>query len=564
MKLDRQQLGERLRQVYSTSPSCEAKEERLEKVAKGASSVTIAVFISRILGLVREQVLAYFFGAGKSMDAFVVAYRIPNLLRDLFAEGASQAAFVKVFSSTLEREGKDKALVVAKTLLANFVIVSGSVVLLMLLFAPNLVELLAPAFKESPSKFSLAVNLTYITIPFLFFISLASLFAGLLNGLGYFFLPALSSGLFNLSSILIGVLGYFVLVSFGIDPIYAMAVGVTLGGCLQAFIQVPLLLKEGFSFGLKPDFSHPAFKEVLRLIVPTIFGLSIMQINIFVNTYFATSCGEGAVSWYSYAFRVMYVPLGLFGVGITQALLPELTKVLSQKERQAELSQARDLFTSSLALSLSLSLPSSAGLYLLAQEIISVLFERGRFTSLDTEMTGALLAILSLALPFYSASKTIIPLFYSLGKTYIPALASGVALIVNLTVILFTIKKLGIKSVALGTTASLISQCLFLSLVSVSYLKGLSRRVLSRAIGVVFLGTALMSLLVYGLKFYFFEHAKLHKVWLILFAVPLGAGVYYAFVKLFGPKEAYLMLDKFFGVIFKTFTRLTSWKSHRG
>jgi putative peptidoglycan lipid II flippase len=553
-----------LRQVHSKSPSSQAKEERIEKVARGASSVTIAVFISRILGLVREQVLAYFFGAGKSMDTFVVAYRIPNLLRDLFAEGASQAAFVKVFSSTLEHEGKERALTVAKTLLANFILVSGSVVLLMLLFAPSLVELLAPAFKETPSKFSLAVNLTYITIPFLFFISLASLFAGLLNSLGYFFLPALSSGLFNLSSILIGVFGYFLLVSLGIEPIYAMAVGVTLGGCLQALMQVPLLLKEGFSLGLKPDFTHSAFKEVLRLIGPTIFGLSIMQINIFVNTYFATSCGEGAVSWYSYAFRVMYVPLGLFGVGITQALLPELTRILSQKERQAELPQARDLFTRSLALSLSLSLPSSAGLYLLAQEIISVLFERGKFTSFDTEMTGALLAILSLALPFYSASKTIIPLFYSLGKTYIPALASGVALLVNLAVILLSIKKLGIKAVALGTTASLISQCLFLSLVSVLYLRGLSFRVLFRAFGTILFGTAMMSLLVYGLKFYFFEQAKLPKVWLILLAVPAGAGVYYAIVKLFGPREAYLMLDRLFGIFFKPLTRVTLFKRHRG
>ena len=549
-----------MRQAHSTIHPHQAKEEQIEKVAKGASSVTIAVFISRILGLVREQVLAYFFGAGKSMDAFVVAYRIPNLLRDLFAEGASQAAFVKVFSSTLEREGKEKALAMAKTLLANFILVSGSVVFIMFLLAPSLVELLAPAFRESPSKFSLAVNLTYITTPFLFFISLASLFAGLLNSLGYFFLPALSSGFFNLSSILIGVFGYFVLVSLEVEPIYAMAVGVTIGGCLQALMQVPLLLKEGFSFSLKPDFAHPAFKEVLRLIGPTIFGLSIMQINIFVNTYFATSCGEGAVSWYSYAFRVMYVPLGLFGVGITQALLPELTRVLSQKERKADLSKARDLFTRSLALSLSLSLPSAVGLYLLAQEIISVLFERGKFTSLDTLMTGSLLAILSLALPFYSASKSIIPLFYSLGKTYIPALASGVALLVNIATILLTIKKLGIKAVALGTTASIISQCLFLSLVSVLFLRGLSFRILFQALGVILLGTAVMGLLVYGIKFYFYEQVKLHPLWLILFAVPLGAGVYYAVVKYFGPREAYLMLDRIFGIFFKPFKKLTSRK----
>jgi len=541
------------------------RAEHIERVAKGASHVTIAVFISRILGLVREQVLAYFFGAGRSMDAFVVAYRIPNLLRDLFAEGASQAAFVKVFSSALEREGKEKALEVARTLLANFIIITGATVLLMFYFAPTIVELLAPAFKQSPSKFSLAVNLTYITIPFLFFISLSALFAGLLNSLGHFFLPALSSGFFNLSSILVGVIGYFILVTLDIDPIYAMAIGVVLGGFFQALLQVPLLLKEGLTFCLKPDFKHPAFKEVLELIGPTIFGLSIVQVNIFVNTYFATSCGEGAVSWYSYAFRVMYVPLGLFGIGITQVLLPELTRILSQKrDKGSELFQAQDLFTRSLCLSLSLAIPSSVGLYLLSREIISVLFERGKFTSFDTEMTGSLLAIFALALPFYSASKTMIPLFYSLGKTYIPALASAIALSVNLGIILLAMEDLGIKAVALGTTGSLIAQSLFLSLLSVIYLKGLNFSLLSRTLGVIILGTSVLGTMVYGLKVYLHFQWGINGFWLILLAITFGAGAYYTIVRVFGQKEAYLLIERLFTPFLKPLTNLIIRRKHKG
>ncbi len=519
--------------------------KKIESITKSASSVTIAVFISRILGLVREQVLAYFFGAGKSMDAFVVGYRIPNLLRDLFAEGALGSAFVKVFSSTLEKEGKEKSFKIAQILISNFLIILLAVVSLGVIFANSIVSLIAPDFKKDLYKFFLTTRLTQIMMPFLMFISLASILAGMLNTFGIFFLPALSSGLFNFISIIVGVTGYYLLTKIKIAPIYAMAVGVTLGGFFQVIFQYPLVKQKGFSFRFAPDFKNEQFKEVLRLMFPVIFGLSVVQINIFINTFFATSCGEGAVSWYSYAFRIMYVPLGLFGVGLSQALLPELSRQIVKRN----FTTAKDTFSRALVVSLSLSIPSAIGLFMLSNSLISVLFERGRFTFHDTLKTAEILKILSIGLPFYGLSKTAVPLFYSLGKTAIPAFGSVIAVITNVTVILLSIKKLGINGVALGTSLSLVFQAIFLLIMTLYNIGSLNFGIILRS----FLSLSLASFgLIAVLKFLgIIISSKLLK---IVLGVPVGALTFIGTCKLLGPEETYL----FFNKLFTTFSHLRS------
>lgn len=508
---------------------------RIEKVTKGASSVTLAVFISRILGLLREQVLAYFFGAGRAMDAFVVGYRIPNLLRDLFAEGALAGAFVKVFTSCTEKETLESSFKKASILLTNFMLILLIIVWAGILLAPSLVSLMAPAFKEDPAKFSLTVSLTRIMMPFLFFISLSAILSGLLNSLGVFFLPALSSGFFNLSSILIGVLGFYLLSYEGYEPIFAMAIGVTLGGLLQALMQYPVLKKRGFSFRFQADFGLPEFYEVLKLILPVVIGFSAVQINIFINTFFATSCGEGAVSWYSYAFRVMYVPLGLFGVGLSQALLPELTRNITQ----GNLFLARDTYGKALVVSLSLSLPSALGLWGLSEDIIKVLFERGAFRPEDTYFTAEVLKVFALALPFYGLSKTATPLFYALNRTMIPAGGSFLAVTMNLSVILLTIKILGIKGVALGTTAGLVGQCFFLLGLSFRYLGVPDLKFVGKSLFTLGIGTILLYLVIIGIANILKDsHLRL------LATIPLGAITYITICRLLGPKETYLFYQK--------------------
>ena len=512
--------------------------KKIESVTKSATSVTIAVFISRILGLIREQVLAYFFGAGKSMDAYVVAYRIPNLLRDLFAEGALGSAFVKVFSSSLEKEGAQKSFKVAQTIFSNFLIILLTIVLAGIFFSKGIVSIIAPDFKKDPEKFALTVKLTQIMMPFLLLISLSSIVAGMLNTFRIFFLPAVSSGLFNLVSIIVGISGYFILIKMKIEPIYAMAVGVVLGGIFQLFFQYPLIKRKGFSFSFSPDFKDPYFKEVLRLIFPVIFGLSVVQINIFINTFFATSCGEGAVSWYSYAFRIMYVPLGLFGVGLSQALLPELSRQIAREDYTL----AKDTFCRALIVSLSLSIPSAIGLYVLSKPIITILFERGKFTLYDSLQTSGVLQILAIGLPFYGLSKTTVPLFYSLGKTIIPAIGSVIAVLTNITVILLTIKALGIKGVALGTSLSLLSQSIFLLTIAFLKLKAPNLRFITKSLFTLFLASLSLFITLKLAVFYI-------KNYLILIgaAIPLGAFIFIGICKILGPEETFLFFERLFG-----------------
>lgn len=517
--------------------------KKIESITQSATSVTIAVFISRILGLIREQVLAYFFGAGKSMDAFVVGYRIPNLLRDLFGEGALASAFVKVFSSNLEKEGKESSFKIAQTIISNFLIILLVVVILGIIFADSIVSLIAKEFRNDLYKFILTTRLTQIMMPFLLFISLASIFAGMLNAFGVFFFPALSSGLFNLSSILIGVIGYYLLIKFSIDPIYAMAAGVTLGGFFQVVFQYPLIVKKGFSFSFSPNFKDKYFIEVVKLILPIIFGLSVVQINIFINTFFATSCGEGAVSWYSYAFRIMYVPLGLFGVSLSQVLLPELSRQIARKD----FAMVKDIFSRSLVVSLSLSIPSAIGLFILSHPLIEILFERGKFTLYDTFKTSGILKILSLGLPFYGVSKITVPLFYSLGKTIIPTLGSLVAVITNIIVILLSIEKLGINGVALGTSISLVFQAIFLLGIAVYEIGKLNFRFIFRG----FLTLTFASLGLIGvLKILNLLVAV--KILNIFLSILLGGITFIGICKLLGPEETYMFFVRFLK-IFKRF-----------
>ncbi|QJA06706.1 murein biosynthesis integral membrane protein MurJ [Thermosulfurimonas marina] len=495
-----------------------------QKIARRARSVTAAVILSRLLGLVREQVLAAFLGAGREMDAFVVGYRIPNLLRDLFAEGALGMAFTRVFSATREREGEDAAFEAAREALTVFGILVLMVVLLGEILAPHLVGLIAPDFKNLPEKFSLSVLLTRIMWPFLFFISLSAILAGMLNTFGVFFWPAASSALFNLSAIVGGLVLYFFFPSLGLPPVAGFATGVLLGGALQMGFNGFFLARKGFSFRLRPAFSSPAVKETLRLVGPSVLGLSAVQINVFLNTYFATSCGEGAVSWLAYAFRLMYVPLGLFGVGLSLALLPTASREVARGDQRA----LRESFSSSLLVGLSLSLPSAAGLVILSEPIVRLIFEHGRFLPSDTLHTAQALSFFALGLPFYGATKVMVPVYYALGNTLIPALSSVLAVGVNLLVILLTLPLLNFKAIALGTAVSLAAQSIFLLIFLRAQIPGLIPRKFLLGLFKILTKTLLMG----GLAFI------LRERWPIWILIPLCGAFFLLLARLMGPEEA--------------------------
>lgn len=438
-------------------------------VARAAGLMGIATLMSRVLGLVREQVFAFLFGAGAQTDAFQIAFRIPNLLRDLFAEGALSSALVPTYTEEREKKGARRGWrVAALVFIALFTIVS-LIALVGSFFADSLVATYAPKFIDNPMKYFLTVRMTRTMFPFFPLVALAAAFMAILNACGYFFLPAFSSALFNLASIITGVICSEVIrrshLAFRFDPIEGMAVGVVIGGMAQAFCQWPALKRAGFQWVKKeesdpPFYKDPALRRMLFLMVPGTFGLAATQINILVNSMLATSQGDGAVSWLNYAFRLMQFPIGVFGVSLATATL---ARVSAQKAK-GEFHELSETVTSSLKKVFALNLPASSGLAFLSVPIIALIFQYGRFHATDTLSTAKALAAYSIGLTAYSAVKVLVPVFYALGNTSIPVISSVMTVGLNLLINVWLVRRAGFVGLAFGTSMMAILNAVFLLL----------------------------------------------------------------------------------------------------
>lgn len=448
---------------------------------------------SRVLGLVREQIFAAMFGAGYAYDSFVVAFRIPNLLRDLFGEGALSAAFVTVFSDYDTNRSKEQTWQLAANVLVFFGILLSLITLLGIYLAGPIVTLLAPDFSEVAGKFELTRKLTMIMLPFLIFISLAAVVMGVLNTKGRFFVPAIASSFFNLGSIVGGVSLAYLLPRYYDQPaIVGMAIGTLIGGMLQLAVQLPALRKIGFTFKPKIKLADPGLLRILRLMVPATIGLSATQINIFINTNFAASCSEGSVSWLNYAFRLVQLPIGVFGVAFSIAALP----VLARQAARKDIDSMKETLVSSMTMIFCLTIPATAGLIILSEPIIRLIFERGAFTATDTIATAQALSLYAVGLFAYSTNKILVPTFYALDNTRIPVIASFLAVVVNICIINLTIDLFQHRAIALSTSCTMFLNFLFLSTVlykkmngyAVSYLvKGLIKIGLATGVMVLFL-----------------------------------------------------------------------------
>lgn len=408
-------------------------------VARSAGIVSVAVMFSRVLGLVREVVFAKYFGAGFLYDAFLVGFRVPNLLRDLFAEGALSAAFVKVFTDYQVKKSEAEAWRLASLVFNALAVVLSAFTLLGILLAPYYVPVLAWGF--TPEKAALAVTLTQIMFPFILLVALAALAMGVLNTKGRFGIPASASTAFNVASIATGLaLAYYLSggsweASNDVNAvpsaaaqwaIIGMAIGTLAGGAAQLLIQVPSLWKVGFRFGLGLSFRDEGVRRVMRLMAPAIIGTSAVQIKVLVDT-FVVSGIEGGQSWLSYSFRLMQFPIGLFGVAIGTASIP----VLSRMASEGRFSDFRETLSSSLRLVFLLTVPAACGLVVLGEPIIRLLYERGRFTSFDTDMTAWALAAYSIGLAGYAAIKIISPAFYALDDAKTPMYVSLASILVH-------------------------------------------------------------------------------------------------------------------------------------
>jgi len=426
--------------------------EAAPRLARSAGLFGLATMASRILGLVRDTVLAYYFGAGDARDAFNVAFRVPNLVRDLFAEGAMSAAFVPTFTRELTTSGKPRAWRLANSVITALVLITGVVTILGMVFAEPLVRFYADDFVEVPGKFELTVRMARIMAPFLTLVALAAVFMGMLNALGHFFVPALSPAMFNVASILIAIIGVPIAMSVGFTPIVLMAFATLAGGIGQLAIQWQPLRAEGFRYQPTLDLRDPALGRVLLLMGPGTIGMAATQINILVNTQFAASQGTGAISWLDYAFRLMYLPIGLFGVSVAAASTPALSRLAAEDD----MPRMRTTVGSAIGLMLALNVPATVGLIVLATPIVALIFEHGRFTPADTEATATALRYYALGLVGYSIVRIISPAFYALHRSRIPVVASIASVIANVSLNWTLVKVMGYAGLALGTSLAAI------------------------------------------------------------------------------------------------------------
>jgi putative peptidoglycan lipid II flippase len=470
--------------------------EQTGTIARSAAVVSFAVLCSRVLGLVREQAFAILFGAGYAFDAFVVAFRIPNLLRDLFGEGALSAAFIAVFAAYNEK-GEKQTWKLASNVLVFFGIFLSLLTLVGIFAAEHLVRLLVQEdFAQVPGKVELTARLTAIMFPFLVMVSLAAVVMGVLNTKGRFFVPAMASSFFNLGAILGGVGLALVLPRFGQPAIVGMAIGILIGGILQLVCQIPALRKTGFRFTFHLDLKDPGLRRILWLMVPAVVGLAPLQLNILINTYFASSLAEGTLSWLNYAFRLFWLPVGLFGVALAVATMP----VVSRFAAQRDMPRLRETYASSLTMAFCLSIPASVGLVMLAEPIVRVIFQHGRFDALATVKTAEVLALYAVGLFAYAAVKIMVPVFYALDRPRYPVIGSCLTMLVNLLIILATIEYLEHQALALSISGAMTANFLFLSFMLYRTMGGYPVSYLFRGLAKIVLASLLMSGWLMGLR----------------------------------------------------------------
>ncbi len=424
-------------QIAESAPSPPATKQK--SVARSAGIVSIAVMLSRVFGLVREMIFARYFGAGFLYDAYVVAFRIPNVLRDLFAEGALSAAFVKVFTDYQINKGEKEAWRLASLVLNALAVVMSVICIVGILLSRQFVNLVADGF--SPEKAALATTLTQIMFPFILLVALAAVAMGVLNTKGVFGVPASASTVFNIVSILFGLgLAYYLSGGGWLNSgdknavpeasaqwaIIGMAIGTLIGGAFQFLMQLPSLFKVGFRFSPVLSFTDEGVRKVIALMTPAILGTSAVQINVLINTYFVSGI-DGAQGWLSYAFRLMQFPIGLFGVAVGTAAIPVLSRLASENKMQ----EFRDTISSSMNLVFLMTLPSACGLIVLGEPIVRLIYERGKFDATATSMTAIALVGYSIGLTGYAAIKILSPAFYALNDAKTPMMIAITSIAVN-------------------------------------------------------------------------------------------------------------------------------------
>ena len=402
---------------------------RKRKAARAAGRVSLAVLISRLLGLVRELTIAAVFGAGAVTDAWVVAFRVPGMLRDLVAEGALSSAFLPTFNRVLAGKGREAAWQLGSLVMSALLLFLGAAAVLFYVFSDSFVYLFAFGFGPIEGKFELTSTLIQIISPFLLLVAISSVAMGMLNTFDRYFLPAVTTAFFNLAIIGAALLMVPWFESRGIPGIYAVGFGAVAGGALQILVQAPTLARLGFRFRFRIQLKHPDLVHIGRLIGPAFLGVGMTQLTVMINTILASTLGDGPISWLNFAFRIIYLPIGLFGVAIGIVNLREVSAYAAEENWK----ELKETVANSLRMVICFAVPSTLGLIVLATPIVGTIFERGRFDAFDTQQTAAALILYAVGLTSYSCVKIYVPTFYALNDTRSPVRVSMITALVHIT-----------------------------------------------------------------------------------------------------------------------------------
>ena len=489
-----------------------------ELVTRAAGTVGFLTFLSRILGLVRDILIANFFGSGLSADAFFVAFRIPNLLRRLFAEGSFSVAFIPVFTGYLQKKSRQQAIELAQVVLTVLILILTAVTVLGIIFSPVIVRIIAPGFGGTGEKFALTVLLTRMMFPYIFLVSLLALFMGILNSLKHFAAPALAPAFLNL-----GMIAALLFIAPSMKtPTVGLAIGVLVGGVIQVVLQIPFLLKRGMDLGLKWKLNHPALRRIGALMVPTIFGSAIYQINQLVGTLLASLLREGSVSYLYYADRLVQFPLGVFAIAISTAVLPSL----SREAAQGDVEGLKGTLSHALRLTMFITIPAMIGLIVLREPIIRLLFQRGAFSVTATVMTARALLYYSVGLWAFAGLRVFVSAFYSLQDTKTPVKVAVIAMLLNIIfsiMLMHTPLEHGGLALALSLASSL--QLLMLILLLRKRLGGVEGRSVFISMGRSFFASLIMGACIYVLAFRVFAPALTGDIFSLLIGIVAVIGV---------------------------------------
>lgn len=418
-----------------------------ERAITGAASVVgSATGLSRVLGYARDAAIAYVLGASMSADAFFVAFRISNMLRRLVGEGALTSIFIPIFTGEMNRRSKEETRELASSVFTLFFIILVALAALGIIFSAPIVRFMSPGFADDPEKFATTVNLTRLMFPYMVFVGLMAIAMGVLNAYRHFSIPALSPVFFNITIIV----SIFAVVPFLTSPVYALAIGVLAGGFLQFALHVPVLKRYGMAPAPRFFFRDPAIKKIFLLMGPSVFGIGVYQLNIFVTLWFASQMAEGSVSYLYYAGRLMELPLGVFGVAVSTAVLPSLSEHVAKKDWPG--------FKGSLSFAVRIVdfiiIPATIGMLVLSLPIIEILFKRGEFTAADSSATALALYYYAVGLVPVSISRILVSVFYSLKDTVTPVWVAFVSFVANVIFCVIFAGPLGPGGLALATSLS--------------------------------------------------------------------------------------------------------------